>query len=329
MTTPNANKTVLVTGANSGLGFESALQLAELGYGKVVLACRTIGKAEAAKQQLAERAGRDPFETIEVDVSSVASANAASEILIQRGYRFDALLLNAGMVSGSEMKKSDDDLEMTFAASIVGHHVLTVRLLSAEAINSGARIVIAGSEAARGDLPGMMGMNLYDFATGTPHEFGDDLHTAMTSFARGAGSVSFDPYRHYAVTKAFTSWWTGALSRKLGDDISVFTVSPGSSMGTAAARHTQGFKKFLFTKVMPFLGPMMGMDQPVPVAAKRYIDVLEGDGEYVSGSTYTSKEKKMVGPLFEMKYPHLVDTGRQDLAFTTVSELTNTVGALH
>jgi len=53
----NQMKSALVTGANSGLGFEAAAQLAEQGYGRVILACRTLEKAETAKQALAARVG--------------------------------------------------------------------------------------------------------------------------------------------------------------------------------------------------------------------------------------------------------------------------------
>ena len=55
--------------------------------------------------------GIDPFETLEVDVSSVESAIE----LVRRGHSIDTLLLNAGMISGDEMKKSADDLEVAFA----------------------------------------------------------------------------------------------------------------------------------------------------------------------------------------------------------------------
>ena len=52
MTSTNqfVDNTALVTGANSGLGFEAAAQLAEAGYGRVILACRTLEKAETARQ---------------------------------------------------------------------------------------------------------------------------------------------------------------------------------------------------------------------------------------------------------------------------------------
>ena len=159
-----AGKTALVTGANSGLGFEAAAQLAEAGYGRVILATRTLEKAETAKKALTDRVGSDPFETIVVDVSSVASAQVASDELVRRGNPIDALLLNAGIVAGNEMAKSVDGFELSFAASIIGPHVMTMRLLEAGLLPEGARVVISGSEAARNDLPSMMGMQPYDFA---------------------------------------------------------------------------------------------------------------------------------------------------------------------
>lgn len=318
-------KTALVTGANSGLGFEAAAQLAEAGYSRIILACRTLEKAETAKQMLSERVGSDPFESLAIDVSSIASAEAASDELVKRGHPIEALLLNAGMVSGDDMNKSVDGFEVAFASSIIGHHVLTIRLLDAGLLSKGARVVIAGSEAARNDLPAMMGMQLYDFTTDVPEEFGDNLHDAMVLFARGAKPKLFSGSRYYATTKVFTSWWAAAMARKYGERISVFAVSPGSNMATNAARHTTGFKNLLFTKIMPALGPALGMDQPIPLGAKRYVDVLHGsNGNYINGKTYMSKPKKMVGPIEEVKNPHLMDLERQEVAWNVLGELTGT-----
>ncbi len=313
-------KIALVTGANSGVGLETAAQLAQTGYARVILACRSLEKAETARIQLRERLGLDPFETIAIDVSNVASATSASAALIERGTRIDALVLNAGMVSGSEMKKSADGVEIAFAASIVGHHVLTTKLIEADLLSPGARIVIAGSEAARNDLPKMMEMAHYDFSIGQPAEFGSNLHDAMLAFAQGAQPEKFNEFRYYAVTKAFTSWWAAALANRYGERLFVAAVSPGSTLSTGAGRNTRGFKGFMFTKIMPLIGRYMGMDQPVELAAKRYIDVLHG-AEFVSGRTYTSKPKKLVGPLFEVNNEHLLDPMRQNTAWAVIEEL--------
>ena len=323
---PFVDKTALVTGANSGLGFEAAAQLAEAGYSRVILACRTLEKAEGARQALAERVGSDPFETLEVDVSSVESAKAASDEIERRGWVIDSLLLNAGMVSGDVMNKTADGLEVAFASSVIGHHVLTLRFLDAGVLPDHARVVIAGSEGANNDLPAMMDMKLYDFATDAPQDFGSNLHDAMINFVEGAKPEKFNATRYYATTKVFTSWWTAAMARRFGDRISIFTVSPGANLSTNAARHTTGFKRFLFTKFMPTIGRVIGMDQHVSVGAKRYLDVLHGvGGDYVNGKTYTSKPKKLTGPLHEMTHAHLVDVDRQEVAWSVLGELTGTV----
>ena len=62
-----SDKTVLLTGANSGLGFEAARQLAEAGWGKVILACRSESKAEAARARLIELTDKDPYSLLAVD----------------------------------------------------------------------------------------------------------------------------------------------------------------------------------------------------------------------------------------------------------------------
>ncbi|MCO4761709.1 MAG: SDR family NAD(P)-dependent oxidoreductase [Myxococcales bacterium] len=319
------NKTALVTGANSGLGFEAAAQLAEAGFGRVIVACRTLDKAEGARALLAKRVGSDPFEALAVDVADIASSEAAVAELISRGQPIDQLLLNAGMVSGEEMQRSVDGLELAFASSVIGHHIMAVGLLDAGLLSEGARVVLAGSEAANADLPAMMDMKLYDFATGTPVTFGDNLHDAMTNFAKGQVPEAFRGTHYYTTTKLFSAWWSAALARRVGERIFVFTVSPGSNMGTNAARNTTGFKRFLFTKIMPMVGTLMGMNMPTALGAKRYVDVLLNQGgPFVSGKTYTSARKKLVGPLHEVTYPHLLDVVRQETAWTVLSELTGT-----
>ena len=109
-----ADKTVLITGANSGIGFEAAAQLAEAGWGKVILACRTEEKAEAARRLLVNRIGNDPFSVLAVDTSEVASANAATDRLLEANVRVDFLLLNAG-ATGAKPVFNSGGIEITWA----------------------------------------------------------------------------------------------------------------------------------------------------------------------------------------------------------------------
>ena len=176
----------------------------------------------------------------------------------------------------------------------------------------------------------MMDMKHYDFTVSAPREFGTDLHEAMSTFARGEKPDLYNSGRYYAVTKTFSAWWAAAMERRYGDQFSIFTVSPGASVGTNVARNVTGFKRFLFTRVMPAIGGLVGMDQPVPVAAKRYVDVLlDREGKFTPGRTYTSRPRKLVGPLAAVEYPHILDEERQEVAWQVLGELTGTTGRQH
>jgi NADP-dependent 3-hydroxy acid dehydrogenase YdfG len=103
--------------------------------------------------QLRERTGRDIFETLVVDLNESDSVRDAAAELARRHDAFDFLLLNAGMVAGSKLVKTHEDVEITFSSSLIGHHQLTMQLLEQGLLTERAHIVIAGSEAARGVVP--------------------------------------------------------------------------------------------------------------------------------------------------------------------------------
>ena len=314
-----ANNAALVTGANSGLGFEAAAQLAELGYGSVMLACRTQDKADAAASALRERTGADVFDTLVVDVGVVESSRKAVAELVAGARSFDVVLLNAGMVP-SRLDRTEDGIEVCFAASLVGHHIIATELLEAGLLDQ-ASVVLVGSEAANNDLPKLMGMSVYDFVLGQPSEFGATDAEAMKNFATAADGPDYNGQRQYATTKVVSAWWSAAMARRHEGSTRFFTVSPGANMGTAADRNATGPFKAMIA-VMGKVGRYIGMDQPVPVGAKRYLDVAHGTGgPYRSGGTYTSKPKKMTGPLVERTPDHLTDTARQDTSLAVLDEL--------
>ncbi|MEM8926322.1 MAG: SDR family NAD(P)-dependent oxidoreductase [Actinomycetota bacterium] len=321
--TDHHQRTALVTGANSGLGFEAARQLAELGYRSIVLTARNQEKADAARARLVELTGLDPFSTLVVDVAEIESSQAAAEELIGRAQRFDSVLLNAGMVP-NDLQRTSAGIEMAFASSLIGHHLITEALIAADLIAADGAVVLVGSEAANDDLPKAMGMSVYDFVRGEPSDFGDDPAEAMVNFARAEGGPSYNGNRQYASTKAFSAWWSAAMARRHPGSVDFYTVSPGSNMSTNAARHMTGPFKVMLA-VMRRFGRFVGMDQPVEEGAKRYIDVLHGNGgPFRNGGTYTSRPKKMTGPLVESRAAHLLDVERQDTALAVLDSLATT-----
>ncbi|MEM8861057.1 MAG: hypothetical protein AAGD96_22260 [Chloroflexota bacterium] len=197
-----------------------------------------------------------------------------------------------------------------------------MRLLNAGLLSEGARIVMVGSSLGNNDAPKMMGASVYDFALGAPSDFGTDLASAMIAFAKGENSEVYNSQRYYATTKLFSSWWSGALNRNYGDQVSAFTVGPGPNMGTNVGRNQSGFMKFMMSTIMPVLGSLMGANQPISEGAKRYLDVLHNEGQvFKQGKTYTSPPKTPTGPLTEVEYPHVNNAERQDIAWAVLNQL--------
>ena len=91
---------VLVTGTNSGLGFEPFRQLAAASYGSVITD-RSETKAVAFRQDLVVTTGCNPFEMLVVDVVEIGSSHDAPVELVGRGVWFAAVQLNAGLVTGA------------------------------------------------------------------------------------------------------------------------------------------------------------------------------------------------------------------------------------
>ncbi len=319
MTQTRNNNTVLVTGANSGVGFEAAAQLAESGWGTVILACRTIEKAEAARAALRDRVGKDVFVTLAIDTSEAKAAQAAADELIARGTIVDGLVLNAG-ASSSQAHYNEDGVEITWASTLVGHHVLTMRLWEAGLLGPHARIIIAGSEGARGTLPGM---TLHDVAGLAQARFGGDKTAAIVALAKTEAQDGFANMHEYVTAKLVVAWWAGALGRRLPQGMTANAVSPGSAPGSNFARGA-GFSMKVMMAFMKVLGPMMGMAGSLEAAARRYVDALAFDDDENGQFYATAHPKKLVGPMGRQTgFKHFGDVSLQEAAFEAVVRMTD------
>ena len=313
------HKTVLVTGANSGVGFEAARQLAEAGWGKVILACRTEDKAEAARARLVEHTGKDPFSVLAVDTSEVASAKAACDRLRERGESIDFLLLNAG-ATGAQSRFNSDGVEITWASTLVGHHVMTMRMLGEGLLSPSAHIVIAGSEGARGNVPPM---KVHDIEKVAKEHFDGDRVATIDALAHIKGPLRFKSFNEYVTAKLVVVWWAAALSRKLPTGMTVNAVSPGSVLSSNFARDAPLWMRVFMLPMMKILGPFMGMAGSIESAARRYLDAADlGDNE--TGHFYaTAHRKKLVGPVEIQTWPdYFTDQVSQEAGFEAVVKLT-------
>lgn len=313
----NNGKTALVTGANSGIGFETAALLAKDGFSMVILACRTVEKAQAAKSQLIQRVGKDVFEVLAVDVSERQSAHDASDVLKERNNKIDLLILNAGMSTGTERAYNADGVELTFASTLIGHHVMTMRLLEEQLLSDHARIVIAGSEGARGNMPGMA---IPDFSAFAAEHFDGNLEAAFETIARYQAPYNASMMSIYVTAKVYVAWWAAALSRKLPAGMVVNAVSPGSVPATNFGRNMP----FLMRKVMFPMMKFMGMAQSLSDGARRYIDA--GDfNDNTTGHFFASAPGKMIGKIEIQKDSHFLNQTHQDAFWNVIVRLAGEV----
>jgi NAD(P)-dependent dehydrogenase (short-subunit alcohol dehydrogenase family) len=140
-------KTVLVTGANQGIGKATAIALAAKGA-HVVLVARNAEKGHAALAEV-QAAGSGGAELIVADLSSQEQVRRAAAELKARHQRLDVLVNNAG-VYVPERHTTVDGLEETFGLNHLGYFLLTRELLDVLQATPGARIVNVSSEAHRG-----------------------------------------------------------------------------------------------------------------------------------------------------------------------------------
>ena len=122
-------RTVIITGGNSGLGFETAKKIAkDKGY-RVILACRNPEKAEEAVRKIREETGNDSVLSMRLDTASLASVRAFAADYAERGLGgIYALLLNAG-INGMHTGMTEDGMEIVFQTNHLGHFLLANLLL--------------------------------------------------------------------------------------------------------------------------------------------------------------------------------------------------------
>jgi NAD(P)-dependent dehydrogenase (short-subunit alcohol dehydrogenase family) len=292
-------KTVLITGANVGIGKEIARQMAlRPEIAEVYLACRNKEKARTAKAELEAVTGRRIFDIVLIDVSDPASVRAG---LAGIDGSIDAVVMNAGGMGGkTPMALTADGATYMFAQNILGHVVLLETLLAEDRLGEVA--VFAGSEAARG-LP-KMGFKRPSFVS----KSADELATVIDGsyFADRKTDVNLA----YGQAKLIGALWMAYLARQYPDRRFV-SVSPGNTTGT----HAPDDLALPFRVAAKYVMPHLGISHKLDVGAKRLVDGVT-DPTLSSGVFYASAAGKLKGPVVNQAdiFPDLADPTFQDHA---------------
>ncbi len=220
------NEIVVITGANSGLGFSATKILAEHGV-KVVMACRSLDKAEQAKEEIEKEVDEPDLEVMELDLSDLESVKSFSEEFKQKYDSLDILCNNAGLMA-LPRRETEHGFEMQLGVNHLGHFALTAHLIDL-IVEASGRVVNQSSMA---------------------HEDGEiDFDDLMSE-------DDYSKWGAYGQSKLANLLFTYELNRRLEDkDIDVESVAchPGIS-------DTNLFKigpKMEHSKIKLYLGQMI------------------------------------------------------------------------
>lgn len=234
-------KTAVVTGANSGIGYYTALELARAGA-DVVIGCRDPARGEEAVRTLREQSGGQ-VSLVPLDLASLASVRDFAEQVRASHPRIDLLINNAGVMAVPRRETTVDGFERQFGTNVLGHFALTGLLWPALQQSPAARVVTLSSLmawAARLDL--------------------EDLQSERR----------YSPMGTYSRSKLADLMFTLELQRRVGDGhiISV-GAHPGAS-STNLQRHS-------FDGMMKFVGQSAADGALPSLYAATAADVRGGD----------------------------------------------------
>jgi NAD(P)-dependent dehydrogenase (short-subunit alcohol dehydrogenase family) len=219
-------RVVIVTGANTGIGFETAAAFAAKNAA-VVMACRNRQKAEDAIAKIRERTQDAELEFIELDLASLASVERFAEAFRAGHDRLDLLINNAGVMI-PPLGHTEDGFELQFGCNHLGPFALTGRLLDPLDATPGARVVNVSSMA---------------------HRYGKiDFHNLNSE-------KSYDKMPAYGQSKLANLLFTFELQRRLqakGSSVVATAAHPGWT-GTELQRHSGSFRflNFFFAQTPP------------------------------------------------------------------------------
>lgn len=227
-------KTIIITGANSGLGFETTKQLAQRGQDyQLIMACRNMTKATAARDEILKVVPTAKISRLELDTSSLAKVRAFVAAFKELNVTLDGLVCNAG-IAGRTPTETADGFNNIFETNYLGHFLLTQLLLPLMAPD--ARIITVSSERHDTPLKGV-------------------AWPGAAALAHVGEVPAVDP-QSYPFSKLCMILFTYKLDRQLaaaGQHIVVNTVNPGLMVETGLSKNKSRFTPEMMAQVADLL----------------------------------------------------------------------------
>jgi NAD(P)-dependent dehydrogenase (short-subunit alcohol dehydrogenase family) len=251
-------RVVVVTGANVGIGFETAAALAAMGA-TVVMTARNRSKGEAAVAEVRERSGSATVELGDLDLASFTSIRSFAAWLLERHDRLDVLVANAGLILDHRLE-TDQGFEMMFGVNHVGHFLLTRLVRERLVASAPARVVVVSSVGHRFALGGLDRTDLQ-------------------------ANASFVGFQRYAQSKLANVLFAKELARQLeGTGVTVNALHPGAINSHFGGDGDTGAFGALVKVVGRFVlrSPRVGAKTSVLLASSTEPRVAEVTGGYFS-----------------------------------------------
>jgi NAD(P)-dependent dehydrogenase (short-subunit alcohol dehydrogenase family) len=255
LSTSMAGRTCMITGATSGIGRATAIELARLGA-EIVLICRDRERGEQTMAEVSEHTGNRSLTVMLADLSSQASIRRLASDFLATGRPLHVLINNAGVVN-LRHSLTVDGIETVFAVNHLAYFLLTHLLLDRLTASAPARIVNVASDA---------------------HRFGrmnfDDL----------GGERGYRTMRIYGQSKLANILFTYELARRLqGTGVTVNCLHPGT-VATGLGKNNGTWARVLIAMLRPFFRtPERGAATSVYLAAAA--EVAGVSGAYFSDCT--------------------------------------------
>jgi NAD(P)-dependent dehydrogenase (short-subunit alcohol dehydrogenase family) len=260
------NKLCIITGANSGIGFETAKELARQGA-FIVMVCRNEDKAVAAKRAIQQDTPSAGIDIVLCDFSSQDEIRKAADEIINKYEKIDILINNHGFIA-SEYQETVDGFESTFAVNHLGYFLFT-NLLLPTILNSGsARIINVASEAHRNGTFDPENLQLKD---------------------------NFKAWQAYGNSKLFNILFTIELAERLkGTDVTANCLHPGVVKTNFSAGLRPMFKLFWWIG-QPFMkSEKEGAQTTIYLATSP--EVEEVNGAYFADCKVKTPRKQALDP---------------------------------
>ncbi|MDF2668976.1 MAG: Retinol dehydrogenase 13 [Paenibacillus sp.] len=247
------NMRAIVTGANSGMGLATSIELAKQGA-FVIMACRSEERGRKALEQARQQSGSDRLELMLCDLGLLASIRSFALTVTTTYPNIDTLINNAGVVA-LKRQTTSDGFEAMIGVNHLGHFLLTNLLLEALQHSPQGRIVNVSSSAYK--------IGRIDF---------DDPH-----LTRG-----YTVWRGYSQSKLANLLFTRELARRLqGTRVTVNAVHPGAVGTSLGVDRQTGFGQMIHSLLRPFfLNPAQGAETAIYLATSPEVTGVSGEYFY-------------------------------------------------